>query len=784
MVQELMYTSAPRGLRPGTRGFCTVAATRGMSPVLMEKLESLSGYRALFPPNDPHASANPVAFSHVRINVAGKAYSVLSRVCAAGLDYSERSNKFAHHLVLQAGEMPRGGPAWLMQQPDVLTPAWNGTVQWLAPRPPLPLGDSPSNVCHAWRQMTRDAGWAGAVAESLLKSPESGVCVVFQPGTKILPLVGEVLSLLPVEQRWGVTFSTYSAGLPQGLECRWRCYAAGTVEAKSAVKAFRGLVLSLTADLGTAKGGALVERARTGRAPEAPIALPAEVPEAFAVPEVDVARRLNPAARPYAAQAWGDDTPLQGALHPGSAAGITRPPPLRTSAVPARRSRRRWLMASLLVCSLVVAAALYSARKLGVWPHRSAEANAELAESLPMQSDRMQIASEHATPKPDAQRDRPSAASSAPLKSAALAPKTDKGKPDPPKALHVSTESKRSSASSGPPAATRNDTGLAPEGRGSRDRVAEDYFDIPRYRQRNKVFTLRPGAGFRSANLRLVGLPPTIDGVVVRFKNDESTNVWSLNTEQSKYAGRKIASFTLDYPNLIFAWNELHASSQYEKYWHVLRNCVLTISRPGERETYYALRAPLECGELTLDQSLPGDPQVLQKTRASYKRALKPLPRHEVDSAALYLDHMVIVWRDDLIHWDQTPGAPDNTSVTVTPHLRSRKPFRVVSGSPIRDDDGKPTFDQYISLFETVDELQVNLVHDQEQIELRPRTKSSEQKDSVPVGSPKRATFDLHQLPTELRIKSLVLYMKVGNDVRVDVYRIGSAASPTEASGK
>jgi hypothetical protein len=41
MSQELHYTSVPRGLKPGTRGFCTVAVTPQMPGPLVERLENL-----------------------------------------------------------------------------------------------------------------------------------------------------------------------------------------------------------------------------------------------------------------------------------------------------------------------------------------------------------------------------------------------------------------------------------------------------------------------------------------------------------------------------------------------------------------------------------------------------------------------------------------------------------------------------------------------------------------------------------------------------------------------
>jgi hypothetical protein len=48
MSQELHYTSVPRGLRPGSRGFCIVAVTAQMPGALAERLEALSSYQPVF----------------------------------------------------------------------------------------------------------------------------------------------------------------------------------------------------------------------------------------------------------------------------------------------------------------------------------------------------------------------------------------------------------------------------------------------------------------------------------------------------------------------------------------------------------------------------------------------------------------------------------------------------------------------------------------------------------------------------------------------------------------
>ncbi|MFN8709125.1 MAG: hypothetical protein ACK50J_20770, partial [Planctomyces sp.] len=45
MVEEIIYTSSEKGLKQGSRGFCTVVSTSGMGLNLAERLESMSGYR-------------------------------------------------------------------------------------------------------------------------------------------------------------------------------------------------------------------------------------------------------------------------------------------------------------------------------------------------------------------------------------------------------------------------------------------------------------------------------------------------------------------------------------------------------------------------------------------------------------------------------------------------------------------------------------------------------------------------------------------------------------------
>jgi hypothetical protein len=276
MSQELHYTSVPRGLKPGSRGFGAVATTAGLPAALADRLESLSGYQAVYPPGDPSEALNPIVLAHVRLIVGDQVLDVLSRIGPAGLDYSGRPNKYAHHVVLAPDERPEGGPAWLLSQPGFLEAAWEGEPRILAEGRRPPQGDQPAGRASTWQALTGDGGWAGALAESFLADPRRPVFLVYRPGMRLLPLLAEAIALLPVSRRWDVEFSTYFLSMPQGVSCTWRGVLDGSPEAHDARRLPHAMVLELCRPLGRARGGALVHLARTGelREPSSTTSIP------------------------------------------------------------------------------------------------------------------------------------------------------------------------------------------------------------------------------------------------------------------------------------------------------------------------------------------------------------------------------------------------------------------------------------------------------------------------------------------------------------------------------
>ncbi|MEQ8848002.1 hypothetical protein [Botrimarina sp.] len=261
MSHELLYTSAQRGLKPGSQGFCTVEATTGMPAPLAQLLESLSGYRHLADPGTP---GNPPAWRHVVATLGGERLHVLSRVADAGHDYSGRSNKLAHHLVLGAGELPPGGPAWLQQQAATHTQEWAGQPRTLPHARPLPQGEPAAGPCEAWRRLTGDAGWGGFLPQRLLGGDARPQTLIVPAGVDPLALAAESLALLPPEQRWRATYNTFHTKLPPSVECLWRFVPDGTPEAATLRKRPDLGALDLCRPLGAAPAGRLVEAAREG----------------------------------------------------------------------------------------------------------------------------------------------------------------------------------------------------------------------------------------------------------------------------------------------------------------------------------------------------------------------------------------------------------------------------------------------------------------------------------------------------------------------------------------
>ncbi len=365
MSHELIYTSARKGLKLGSRGFCTVASTDGMAKNLADRLESLSGYRHLRTKNDGQSQVKPVNYTYVTSKVGGQTFHILGRIADAGLDYTHRSNKLAHLLALDGNELVDPGPAWLLSQSGLLKTEWTGEPRLLRSGRVLPQGQLKPTVCNAWKQATGDAGWAGVFAQTILDGAREAY-LIYQPGTDLLPLILEAQALLPAGRRWDATFSTYFTEIQAATNCCWRCVVQGTPEAARARKSRQTLVLDLTTKQKTEPAGELAEAARTGKVVATPRTTikttPDKSPTRTADPgrkrETKPGRELQGSERELPPDMRGRAKPMPPPVGGGNGKtepGIKRPP----------TNDRTWLAtalkvaASLLACLILLGIVLY-----------------------------------------------------------------------------------------------------------------------------------------------------------------------------------------------------------------------------------------------------------------------------------------------------------------------------------------------------------------------------------------------------------------------------------------
>lgn len=234
-MYDLVSTSLPNGLLPGTHGFATVAMTRGTPDAVRLALESLSSYKHRHTGHDErYATENPVAWSHL---VQRDGAHVLSCVRAADFDYTGRTNRLAHHWCFPRGEFPAGANAaeMIAMNVETLSATWSGEARWLEPGAnPAASSARSDRKASAWIALygaERGASLAAGFAALLRSELQGGTNrpVVFRTsqnwdvhGTNLLQLFADLIALLPQELRDRATFSTYPAALPDYVTCHLR----------------------------------------------------------------------------------------------------------------------------------------------------------------------------------------------------------------------------------------------------------------------------------------------------------------------------------------------------------------------------------------------------------------------------------------------------------------------------------------------------------------------------------------------------------------------------------
>jgi hypothetical protein len=230
MPQQLIYTSAPRGVIAGRSGHCTVARSAAMRDALMLQLEKLSYYQHL---SLSGGQERPIYCCRV-LDLRGSRYHVLTRIQDAGLDFTGRTNFLAHHLVFTPEEIRQ------YASPPAILRHWSGWVNSWNKDPELFDDENWSSLAAvprasmpavAWRQITGDAANGYGLLEA-----RAGIAFRVDDisDDQVLALFGESLELLELRDprrdfrasAWQHTFTTSMQEQDNPADFRWRCLHA------------------------------------------------------------------------------------------------------------------------------------------------------------------------------------------------------------------------------------------------------------------------------------------------------------------------------------------------------------------------------------------------------------------------------------------------------------------------------------------------------------------------------------------------------------------------------
>ena len=221
MALQLIFTSTPQGLEPGRSGYCTVARHKDIRQRLVRELERLSVYDF-----GQQVGANRVDISVYRkIALGSEEFYVLTRICDAGMDYTNRTNYLAHHLILDGFEIATSpSPAEVFLNWNGWKRKWEEGPRYLTPGEEVKLSGFKSKglvPCKNWLSFTNDPGnGASLVSQSMVKP----IVLENAPGqsSHLLQLFAESCALLKLQlDAWDYSFTTYLQGNDDPKSFAW-----------------------------------------------------------------------------------------------------------------------------------------------------------------------------------------------------------------------------------------------------------------------------------------------------------------------------------------------------------------------------------------------------------------------------------------------------------------------------------------------------------------------------------------------------------------------------------
>jgi len=265
MAGQLIYTSAPQGLAAGQSGYCTVARDGDLREALIRPLEQLSSYHRA----TSGGQTEPVISAYRILDLRGAKYHVLSRIQDAGLDFTNRTNNLAHHLVFEPHEIAN------LPLPALIFRDWNGwRKEWKeAPRflGPSDWGNLSQLPCAMslpaknWESVTGDAGSAAG----LLERGFANGAYFLASAEVLLLLFAESVQLLTLKGKsradfWEYTFTTRLQPEDNPNDFRWRGCQRDSPAYQAAVR--KGASFTAANSI-KAPANDLAQYARTGKLP-------------------------------------------------------------------------------------------------------------------------------------------------------------------------------------------------------------------------------------------------------------------------------------------------------------------------------------------------------------------------------------------------------------------------------------------------------------------------------------------------------------------------------------
>ncbi len=228
MPQQLIYTSAQRGLVAGRSGHCTVARSAAMRDALMLQLEKFSYYQHLSLTGGQERRISACRVFEIR----GTRYHVLSRIKDAGLDFTGRTNFLAHHLVFTPEEIRQ------FASPPIILARWSGWLNSWSKEPEQLENEEWGNLSELssvvsvpaqnWQALSGEAANGYGMLET---RSGSSFRVDNVSEEQILALFAESLELLELRDprrdfrvsAWQYTFTTSMQEQDNPADFRWRC---------------------------------------------------------------------------------------------------------------------------------------------------------------------------------------------------------------------------------------------------------------------------------------------------------------------------------------------------------------------------------------------------------------------------------------------------------------------------------------------------------------------------------------------------------------------------------